>query len=633
MEKEICIGIDLGTTYCCVGIWDNELKGVKILEDEKGFKTTPSYIAFKNGTRLIGRLAKKQDNPIFNVKRIIGKHLNEIDTDDFPYPIVPDSYDYPLIKPEGANGLKFKPEELSAMLLVRMREIAEDKLNMKGKIRNAVITVPAYFNDSQKSATKNAAAIAGLNCIRIINEPTAACLCYGLNKTGLKSKVLIFDLGGGTFDVSIVDINDGVFTVLAVNGNTNLGGEDFDRCLQDYVVEDFLKETKLSLSDLNENFRSKVKTLVELAKQELSEALETEIEFSYKGNEYKKTIYRSEFEGLCKELFESCFLPIEKVLQDAELSKESINEIILVGGSTRIPKIQKMLSEYFNGKTLNKSVHPDEAVAYGASIQGAILTDTDETNKTKDMVLSDVIPLTLGIKTSGGLMTPLIHRNTGIPTEKMSMFTTIEDGQTTVDIEIYEGERKFVTDNHLLSKFSLSGITRGPKGSPKIEVKFFIDSNGILSVTAVDKDTLATNSIVVERGNDKLSNDEIQRMIIEADKYRMQDEIKKDTIEFKNNFIEFLKNQQHIVNASSNILSEEDLSRANQLLLSTMEWLHTPDEDGKYPDLHVIKECRHSVEFYLKPVIEKIYLVSSTKDKDYDDVLTKTDKQKIINNI
>jgi molecular chaperone DnaK (HSP70) len=359
--------------------------------------------------------------------------------------------------------------------------------------------------------------------------------------------------------------------------------------------------------------------------------MSTEIEFTHIDNEYQYVLYRSKFENLCKDLFDNCFDPVLSVLTDAKLSKKDIDEVVLVGGSTRIPKVQEMLSSYFDGKKLNKSVNPDEAVAYGASIQGAILTNSDNTGKTRDLLLVDVIPLTLGIKTSGGIMTSIIHRNSSIPTSKTSMFTTIEDNQTCVDVEIYEGERKFVIDNHLLNKFSLTGIQKSIKGVPKIEVTFMMDANGILNVTASDKDSLSSNSVTIEKSNNGLSQDEIQNMIIDADKFKVQDEIKKDTIEFKNHFIQYLQNQQNIINASSDVLSTEDLSNANQLIINTMEWMHSPDENGVLPNLQQIKECRSSVEFYLKPALQQIYAISSLEENQKS--LSKEAKQDLINSI
>ena len=626
-DSDICIGIDLGTTYCCVGIWDNEMKSVRIFEDENGHRTTPSYIAFKNGEKLIGKIAKKHNNPIYNVKRLMGKHLSEINTDEFNYSIVNDQLDYPLIKVKLDNNseqyTKFKPEELSAMLLTKMKNIAEQKLNKK--ITNAVITVPAYFNDAQKNATKNAAIIAGLNCLRIINEPTAACLCYGLHEKG-NINVLIFDLGGGTFDVSIININNGTFEVKAVNGDTHLGGEDFDNKILELLMCEYRKQFPDAKELTNAQIKN-LKNLSEIAKCELSEAFSTEINLDISGNEFSFTLFRSVFEEICKEMFDKCFEPLKLVLEDSGFDKTEINEIVLVGGSTRIPKIQEKLSAYFDGKTLNKKVNPDEAVAYGAAIQGAILTNSDTTGKTTEIVLVDVIPLTLGIRVAGGIMSPIIKRNSSIPTEQIYTYTTIEDNQTTVDIEIYEGERKFVKDNHFLNKFSLSGLPKAIKGVPKIEVTFFMDANGILNVTACDKDSMKKETIVISKANSSLSAEEIEKMIIDADKYKLKDEIKKDTVEFKNHFIQYLQNQQSIINGSSDILSTEDLSNANQLIINSMEWLSSNDEAL----LQQIKECKLSVEFYLKPVLHQIYAISSIHEQNSK--LTNKETQELINTI
>ena len=619
--SDICIGIDLGTTYCCVGVWDNDLGSVRIFEDENGKTTTPSYVAFKLNEneiteRLIGYPAKKYKMPIYNTKRLMGKHLSEIDISEFKYDIVPDQYDNPLIKI--SNELKFKPEEIGAMLLSKMKSIAEAKLGVE--IKNAVITTPAYFNDAQRNATKTAAQIAGLNCVRIINEPTAACLCYGLgtNSNGTNSNVLVFDLGGGTFDVSILNINDGTFEVLAVNGDTHLGGEDFDDLLINYICE----KLKIEVDELSEKDYKKLKLLVENAKCELSSSYETEIDYN---DDDTFNITRAEFENICEDLFTVCFSCVTKVLTDAKLDKNEIDEIILVGGSTRIPKIQSMLSDYFNGKKLNKSVHPDHAVAYGASIQGTILLKNDTTGKTNELLLIDVIPLSIGIKTSGGIMTKIIPRNTQVPYKKTSVFTTTEDFQTEVEIEMYEGEREFTVDNHLLDKFTFKLSQKAIKGIPKISIDFDIDENGILNITASNNNNKST--FTIDKESKKLLPEEIDLMLSNAQKFQMKDQIKKNFLVEKNNIVNYLQQQQNIINScAEGSLNLEDISFSNQLIISTLEWLDqlSPEEQVAQK----IIQCKEAVQFRINPIINKIYS-SAPSIPNIDETVNKISNEKL----
>ncbi|AOW00977.1 YALIH222S04e31626g1_1 [Yarrowia lipolytica] len=534
------VGIDLGTTYSCVAHFANDR--VEIIANDQGNRTTPSFVAFTDTERLIGDAAKNQAamnpaNTVFDAKRLIGRKFDDPevqnDAKHFPFKII-DKAGKPNIEVEFKGETKvFTPEEISSMILTKMKETAEGYLGTK--VNDAVITVPAYFNDSQRQATKDAGLIAGLNVQRIINEPTAAAIAYGLDKkeTGERN-VLIFDLGGGTFDVSLLSIEDGIFEVKATAGDTHLGGEDFDNRLVNHFVQEFKRKHKKDIST-NQRALRRLRTACERAKRTLSSSAQTSIEIDslYEGIDFYTSITRARFEELCQDLFRGTLEPVEKVLKDAKMDKASVNEIVLVGGSTRIPKVQKLVSDFFNGKELNRSINPDEAVAYGAAVQAAILSG-DTSSSTQDILLLDVAPLSLGIETAGGVMTKLIPRNSTIPTKKSETFSTYADNQPGVLIQVFEGERAQTKDNNILGKFELSGIPPAPRGVPQIEVTFDVDANGILNVSAVEKGTGKTQQITITNDKGRLSKEEIERMVNDAEKYKDEDEKEAARIAAKN---------------------------------------------------------------------------------------------------